>query len=158
VQPSLAVGVIAFPIPLRTVNEVTTTNVEWLTTRETTESPGSRPLAARRACGLTGTIEHPTAEPGHLCIYTGVEQIEDIFKPGAEAGPEGTVDPDAETRCPSDVARHGVVEQELSDTALGGTGAEVTYEVVHVPNGECEEEREQLPSIRASGTWAVTAG
>jgi hypothetical protein len=65
----LAAATISFPIPLETPPGPG--KVHYLTLAQTKEGP------AVPGCPGTGSavLEHPVAEPGNLCVYTGVETI-----------------------------------------------------------------------------------
>ena len=59
-----AVGVISFPVPLSTA--ISSANVKYI------KQGGINPT------GCTGTATAPKAEPGFLCVYTGLEQLVNV--------------------------------------------------------------------------------
>jgi hypothetical protein len=85
VVPRLTVAPISFPVPDSVkMNEE---HVIFLTKAETAIAPGTRVSPCQ------GTLEAPTAPAGYLCVYTGVEELENaafhgILKFSNSAGAE----------------------------------------------------------------------
>jgi hypothetical protein len=112
---------ISFPIPLKEGGE------GFGFTQEQTEK------GEFGTSGCSGTVEHPTAPPGKLCIYTGYEGLQN-----AGMLPK-----------PSVVAPTTLYNEE---GVFGPTGALMTSHFLKEAPGEPEAAKSE-----ALGTWAVTA-
>jgi hypothetical protein len=129
IVPSFTLAAISFPAPLMgTLDE---THVRYVSAAETAKNGSERSAITREACGEKGTLEHPTANLGYLCLYPGVETREDM-------------------------TLHGITRPEPGATGTGPigawpTGASLAFEVIEVPLPGV------IPFLEAQGTWAVTA-
>jgi hypothetical protein len=110
---------ISFPIPLEEGGE----GFAFTQNQTTSEEFGTS--------GCSGTVEHPTAPPGKLCIYTGYENLEN-----AEAVTPPIV------MAPSTL---GSIEG-----VFGPTGALTYFQALQKAPGA-------VAKAEAVGTWAVTA-
>jgi hypothetical protein len=158
VFPALVSSKVSFPIPLG--EPLGEENIQLVNKTETGKAGTARSTTIKTRCGTTGTLAHPTAEPGYLCVYTGVESLKDIVELGAQAHEEAE-----EPREPLEApASAGATKNGKSLGILNGfgspgaqdDGATVAFEVEHVRNEE-EEANQEYPNIVVSGSWAVTA-
>jgi hypothetical protein len=74
VRPRLTIGAIAFTVPDST--KLTGEHTIFLDKAETALSPSSRSGPCK------GTLEAPSAPSGYLCVYTGVEELENATEHG----------------------------------------------------------------------------
>jgi hypothetical protein len=110
---------ISFPIPLKEGGE------GFGFTQEQTEK------GEFGTSGCSGTVEHPTAPPGKLCIYTGYEALQN-----------------AEVQAKPSVVAPATLYNE--EGVFGPTGALMTAHYLKKAPGE-------VAKSEALGTWAVTA-
>jgi hypothetical protein len=134
-------------VPL--VEPLSEDNIVFISAAETAEEPGKRSAKkVKPYCGSTGTLAHPTAEPGYLCVYTGVEELHPIRVEGENLG--ATV---SELPVSSKFVAVGEIYGSPGATQFGGA-----VEFQRKEDRTEEEEAEGAePTIRAQGTWAVTA-
>jgi hypothetical protein len=175
VFPSLVASKISFPIPLAAA--LSSENVVFISQAETVLAGTARAGKVKTACGTTGTLANPTAEPGYLCVYTGVESLLDESEPSAQIHEEEDAHLEEEGEEPTvpryPLKEHGVPVHATVGTASNAkflsilnafgspgaatTGASVAFAVKEVRSeAEEEKEHEQFPNIVVSGSWAVT--
>lgn len=136
--PAFTAATIDFPIPL-SVLQLNEEHVVYVSRAQTLKKGSEREAKIREDCGEFGTLEHPTAKPGYLCVYAGVEDFKNRLTTNGEFSPEGVSD--------------GKFVAILSVTGAPGAstfGAQVEFQVKELIETEGEE-----PNIEAQGTWAV---
>ena len=146
-------AMISFSPPL--AHRIGEEEVTYVSQAETKKAGSLRSSRIRAACGDTGTLETPTALPGYLCVYAGLEDFRD-------RNPSGGV-PTHEVHGMEvpfvDAEFVGIVNPSYTDFATPGsnrTGAAVAFGVPKIRTAE-EEANDAFAHITASGTWAVTA-
>ena len=129
--------------------------VTYVSEAETKKAGSLRSSKIRAACGDTGTLETPTAMPGHLCVYAGLED----FRDRNPSGGVPTHDVHGKQVPFIDAEFFAIVNPSYTDFATAGTnrtGAGVAFGVPDIRTAE-EEAHDAFAHITASGTWAVTA-
>jgi hypothetical protein len=159
VSPASVTAKISFPVPLEEPLEET--HVVLISLSETGKPPASRSATkVKPFCGSTGTLNHPTAEPGYLCVYTGVEKLVDLVEEGAQEHEElgeprepltGPVKAGSTTN-----AKALGIQNLFNSQGAENEGADVAF-VVKETRSEVEEGNQEYPNITVSGSWAVTA-
>jgi hypothetical protein len=141
VYPAATAAMIVFPVPLAA--PLGEEGVQFVDRAETVKAGTARSTTIKTRCGTAGTLAHPTAEPGFLCVYAGLEQLYDLHVDGE----------------PEEGARNGglhAIDNVFASPGAVITGASILFTVQHTRNEE-EEELELFPNIRVQGTWAVSA-
>jgi hypothetical protein len=145
-EPHLTAATITFPVALK--RYLPETDVQYVDAAEAAKKGDERSAVVRERCGTAGTVEKPTALPGHLCVYAAVEDFRDRTTSGAiPLNAHGAPFIDAEF-----VA---IVKDNGSEGA-NRTGARVGFGVLDIRTPE-EEAAGAYPHIIARGSWAVTA-
>jgi hypothetical protein len=129
--------------------------VIYLSQAETKEAGSLRSSQVRAACGDSGTLETPTAMPGYLCVYAGLED----FRDRNPSGGVPTHDVHGRQVPFIDAEFVGIIDPSYPNFATPGTdrtGAAVAFGVPDIRTAE-EEAKDAFAHITASGTWAVTA-
>jgi hypothetical protein len=80
VPSHFTLGIISFPVALK--SPIGETKVVFVKQAETAKPAVERAPAAAEHC--TGTLEAPTASSGYLCVYTGVEELQNAEFHGIE--------------------------------------------------------------------------
>ena len=132
--PALTTATISFPVPI--AGQLNEEHVVYIPRAQAIKKGSEREAKYKTACGETGTIEHPTANPGYLCVYAGVEEFKNRT-PTGEVGEN------------SDGRFLGIVSQ-IGGGGASRFGAQIQFEVKELI------ETEETANIRAQGTWAVT--
>ena len=143
-EPQFTAGVITFPIHL--AHPLREPWVTYVSEAETQKPGSSRSAEVKAACGEAGTLAAPTANPGHLCVYSASEDFRDRDSSGGIPLRAGHPFVDAEFE--------GIVNHWDSPGA-DKTGARVAFGVPDIRTPE-EEAKQAYPHITAHGTWAVT--
>ncbi len=148
-EPTLTTAKITFPVALAHV--IPEGRVIFINEAETIKPGRQRSLPIREACGESGTLDAPTAQPGHLCVYAGVEDLRDRNAAGGVPTHEvhGTQTPFID-------AEFIAIENRNLSPGTDRTGASVAFGVPAARNSE-EEADHAYPHIIANGTWAVSA-
>jgi hypothetical protein len=145
-EPHLTTAQIAFPVPLK--RYLGEEGVQYVDAAEAAKPGSERSAVIRERCGTSGTVEHPTALPGHLCVYAESEDFRDRTSSGA-------VPLDAHGAPFVDAEFVAIVNHNGSERA-DRTGARVAFGVPDIRTPE-EEAKGAYPHIVARGSWAVTA-
>jgi hypothetical protein len=145
-EPHLTTGAISFAPPLE--RYLTETHVRFVDAAEARKPGSLRSAAIKAACGESGTVEHPTATPGYLCVYSAAEDFRDRTSSGG-------VPVDRKGQPFVDAEFVAIVKKNGSEGA-NKTGARVGFGVLDIRTPE-EEAKGAYPHIAAHGTWAVTA-
>jgi hypothetical protein len=141
--PQYTTATIAFPVALpRSVEEGAVT---YVSEAETKKPGAARSAKVRAGCGETGTLQSPTAAPGHLCVYVGSEDFRDHDPSGGVPTHGGAPFVDA--------GFFAIVKKDGAEGA-NKTGARVLFAVRDLRTQD-EERANAFPYIRASGSWAV---
>lgn len=132
VEPPTFTGTtINFPVPL--ASPLSAERVAFLTAAETAKEASERNgliggSAVTNGSACKGRLEEPTAEPGYLCVYTGVEVRNGYTLAGITSGISGT----------SGTGKPGAAR----------TGALIAFEA---------EKLSRTAKVAVQGSWAVQA-
>lgn len=148
-EPNLTTATITFSVPL--AHALPESGVVYVREAEAQKPGTQRILPIREACGERGTVQAPTAEPGHLCVYAGVEDLRDRDPSGGVP----THDVNG-AQVPFVDAEYLAILNRNTTPGANRTGANVAFGVplVRTP---AEEAAHAYAHIVASGSWAVSA-
>jgi hypothetical protein len=111
--------------------------------------PGDlRSAAIRSACGESGTVEHPTAMPGYLCVYSGLEDFRDRNQAGGI--------PTSASGAPFVDGQYFAIMKHNGEEGADRYGARIAFGVPDIRTRE-EQAKGAYPHIIAQGSWAVSA-
>ncbi len=148
-EPTLTTATITFAAPLAL--GIPERRVIYIKEAEAKKAGTQRSLPIREACGSSGTLQAPTALPGHLCVYAGVEDLRDRDSSGGIP----TQDENGK-QVPFVDAEYLAILNSHRAPGASRTGATVAF---GVPLGRtsAEEAAHAYPHIIANGSWAVSA-
>jgi hypothetical protein len=151
-EPTVTEGIISFPTPL--AHQLGEEEVIYISEAETAKAGPRRSASIRAACGDSGTLQAPTANPGYLCVYVALED----FRDRNPSGGVPTHDVHGVQRPFIDAELVAIAKPNKRYTTPGAsrTGAAVAFGVPDIRTEE-EESANAYAHITAHGTWAVTA-
>lgn len=150
IEPTVTAGMIKFPVPLS--NGLGELGVTYIAAAEAARPGSARGAAIRAACGDSGTVAAPTANPGHLCVYSGLEDFRDRDPSGGipTRGSGGTGGPFEDGQFVA------IFRLQRDTPGTNRTGARVAFGVPDLRTSE-EMAKNAYPHILAHGSWAVSA-
>lgn len=149
VEPNITAATITFTVPLaRPLREGL---VAYVNEAEAKKPGSQRAASIREACGDGGTVQAPTAQPGHLCVYAGIEDFRDRNASGGV--PTHAVNGG---QVPFVDAEFVAIMNRFRSEGADRTGATVAFGVPDL-RSSAEEAANAYPHIVANGSWAVSA-
>ena len=149
IEPNVTAATITFAVPL--ARPIPEGRVVYVNEAEAKKPGSQRALSIREACGEGGTVQAPTAQPGHLCVYAGLEDLRD-------RDPSGGVPTHAVggAQVPFVDAEFFAIMNRHRSEGADRTGATVAFGVPDL-RSSAEEAADAYPHIIANGSWAVSA-